>query len=138
MSGKRSRNISVLEFGCEAPLRFFEHCAKCPRYGDSCPDLALGKEILRRRKKVDYQDEALEDHVSAKGFNCLAPLYYFERSRMKCAHAGRCREEGLLLALLDGRKSLDYSYKEVTELPRLRKRKVAKVATAKARQEAVS
>ena len=138
MVQKSSGTISVFEFGCQAPLKFLEHCTNCPRFGDGCPDLALGKQILRGRKKVDYQDKALEDHVSAKAFNCLAPLYYFERTRIKCAHAGRCREEGLLLALVDGKKRLDYSYKEVTALPTLRKQKVAKASGATARREAVS
>jgi hypothetical protein len=131
MAGKISKKISVFEFGCEAPLRFFEHCASCPRFGDDCPDLAMGKEILRGKKRLAYGDYHGEHTVSAKAFNCLAPLYYFERSRKNCGHAGRCREEGLLLALLDGRKVLDYSHKDVAELPVVRRRKVAKVAKVK-------
>lgn len=127
MARRIPKNISVLEFGCQAPLRFFEHCAGCARFGDDCPDLALGKEVLTGRKRISYGDQASEDTVSVTAFNCLAPLYYFERSRKKCAHAGRCREEGLLLALLAGKKTLDYSHKEVAELPRVRRRlKVAK------------
>jgi len=122
--------ISVLEFGCQAPLRFFEHCARCPRFGDDCQDLVMGKEILRGKKKIAYGNDQTEDSIAVSAFSCLTPLYYFERSRKKCAHAGRCREEGLLLALLDGKKILDYSHKEVTELPRIRRRKVARAATA--------
>ena len=129
MARKSSKSISVLEFGCQAPLRFFEHCARCPRFGDDCPDLTVGKEILRGKKKIAYVDERAEDSVHVSAFNCLTPLYYFERSRKKCAHAGRCREEGLLLSLLDGKKILDYSRKEVTELPRLRKREVGRAAS---------
>ena len=136
MARKSSKSISVLEFGCQAPLRFFEHCARCPHFGDDCPDLSMGKEILRGKKKIVYTDERAEDTVHVKAFNCLTPLYYFERSRKKCAHAGRCREEGLLLALLDGKKTLDYTHKEVAELPRVRKRKVAKAAAAKAQKVA--
>jgi hypothetical protein len=134
MAKRISKSIHALEFGCEAPLRFFEHCTACPRFDDACPDLILGKEILRGKKKVAYGRTHEEDAVRADEFNCLAPIYYFERSRKNCGHAGRCREEGLLLALLDGKKALDYSRKEVTELPKVRKRKVAKVAKAKTRK----
>ena len=134
MAKRISKSIHVLEFGCEAPLRFFEHCSACPRFEDACPDLILGKEILRGKKKVVYGHTHEEGAVHADDFNCLAPIYYFERSRKKCGHAGRCREEGLLLALLDGKKTLDYSRKELTELPQVRKRKVARVAKAKTRK----
>ena len=120
-----SNNISVLEFECQAPLRFFERCSACARFGDDCPDLTLGKEILARKKQITYGDEASEDGIHISTFNCMAPVYYFERTRKKCGHGGRCREEGLLLALLNGTKMLDYSHKEVTELPRIRRRKVA-------------
>lgn len=129
MARRIPRDISVLEFGCQAPLRFFEHCDRCPRFEDDCPDLTLGKEVLRGKKKVAYGDEQAENTIHASAFNCLTPLYYFEHSRKKCPHVGRCREEGLLLALLDGKKALDYTHKEVTELPRVRRRrKVAKRA----------
>ena len=138
MTRKVSKSISVLEFGCQAPLRFFEHCAKCPRFGDDCQDLRLGKEILRGKKKIAYGDDGIEDTIHVSAFNCLAPLYYFERSRNKCGHAGRCREEGLLLALLDGKKTLDYSHKEVTELSPVRRRKVAKRVAEPSRKVSVS
>jgi hypothetical protein len=134
MAKRVSKSIHVLEFGCEAPLRFFEHCSACPRFDDACPDLILGKEILRGKKKVVYGDTDEGDVVRADAFNCLAPIYYFERTRRQCGHAGRCREEGLLLALLDGKKALDYSRKEVMELPAVRKRKVARVAKASTRK----
>ena len=92
--------------------------------------------VLYGIKIGDYQGEKT---VSAKAFNCLAPLYYFERSRTNCGHAGRCREEGLLLALLDGKKTLDYSHKDVTDLPTVvRRRKAAKAVTAKRKKAATS
>jgi hypothetical protein len=139
MARKMSKTISVFEFGCQAPLRFFEHCVACARFGDDCPDLVMGKEILRGKKKIAYGDDQAEDTIHATAFNCLAPLYYFERSRKKCAHAGRCREEGLLLALLDGKKTLDYSQREIIELPRVPcRRKVAKRAAKPSRQVSVS
>ena len=129
MRRRRSRKISVLEFRHQAPLRFFEHCAKCARFGNHCPDLALGKEVLRGKKKIAYGDEAAEDSIHMSAFSCQAPLYYIERCRMKCPRGGRCREEGLLLALLDGKKVLDYSYKKIIKLPRTRcRRKEAREA----------
>ncbi len=129
MRSRIPKSISVLEFGCREPLKFFENCKKCARFGDDCTDLVMGKEILRGKKKIVYGDEQAEDTIHPTAFRCLTPLYYFERSRKKCGHAGRCREEGLLLALLDGKKALDFSHKEVTELPLARsRRKVAKTA----------
>jgi hypothetical protein len=89
MARRIPRNISVLEFECQAPLRFFEHCAKCPRFGDDCPDLTLGKEVLSGKKRIVYRSQQDEDTVHVTAFNCLAPLHYFERSRKKCAHAGQ-------------------------------------------------
>jgi hypothetical protein len=130
MARRIRKDISILEFGCQAPLRFFEHCAKCPRFKDDCPDLKMGKEILSGKKKIVYRYEGGQETIHISAFNCLTPLYYFERTRKKCGHAGRCREEGLLLALLNGKKELDYSHKEVTELPKVqRRRKVAKKVT---------
>lgn len=138
MVGKVSNNISVLEFECQAPLRFFEHCAACARFGDDCPDLAIGKEILRGKKKISYGNNAGEDNIDIRSFKCRAPLYYFEHTRMKCARKGRCRDEGLLLALLNGKKTLDYSHKDVAELPRMRRRKVAMPVRIEAEEVAVS
>lgn len=123
MGSTKSQIIHALEFDCQAPLGFYEHCAACPRFGDECPDLALGKEILRGRKKVIYNgDTHLEDGVDINEFQCLAPLYYFEKSRKNCGHEGRCREEGLLLALLSGKKELVYAQRRALELPRLKAR----------------
>ena len=107
--GGKSETVSPVDFHCLAPLKFFEHCAKCARFGDDCPDLTLGKEVLRGKKRIAYRDEPAQDTIHVSAFNCLAPLYYIEHSHMKCAHGGRCREEGFLLALLDGKKVLDYS-----------------------------
>ena len=132
MGRKMHKDISVFEFGCEAPLRFFEHCAACPRFDDPCPDLILGKEVLRGKKKMAYGNLNEENTVRVTDFKCLTPLYYFEHSRKQCGHAGRCREEGLLLALLDGKKGLDYSRKEVAELaPLLRRSKAGRAAKVK-------
>ncbi|MBL7225134.1 MAG: hypothetical protein ISS59_03285 [Desulfobacteraceae bacterium] len=120
MTSKHSGMIHALEFGCQAPLKFYEHCASCARFGDDCPDLALGKEVLRGKKRIAYDGQPLsEDTVNVKAFKCLAPLYYFEKSRKACAHQGRCREEGLLLALLSGKKELVYAQKEAIKFPRL-------------------
>lgn len=127
MKDYRTKMVHAMEFGCQAPLRFYEHCSACPRFGDDCPDLQLGKEILRGKKKVVYTLGASEDGVPAGSFNCLAPLYYFEKSRSNCAHHGQCREEGLLLALLSGKKKLDYSQKTVVHLTPLKKKRAAQV-----------
>ncbi len=118
MEGTRRGTIHVMEFGCESPIRFYERCGACPRF-DNCPDLALGKEILRGKNQIDYHAEGgLGEGVDAKKFNCLAPLNYFEKTRKMCAHKGRCREEGLLLALLSGKKKLDYAQKTAIQFPR--------------------
>ena len=115
--------IHVLEFECQAPLKFYEHCKKCPRFDNNCPDLSLGVEILRRKKKIDYSGESIsEEYVDVKAFNCQAPLNYFEKTRKKCSHHGRCREEGLLLALLSGNKILDYSQKTAIQFPSIKRR----------------
>jgi hypothetical protein len=53
--------------------------------------------------------EGVRHSVDADEFQCLRPLYYFESTRMKCPREGRCREEGLLVALLTGRRKLDYT-----------------------------
>jgi hypothetical protein len=131
MARRIPKNISVLEFSCQAPLRFFERCANCGRFEDGCVDLSLGKEILRGRKKIAYADGPAKDTIPASAFKCLTPLYYFERTRKKCGHVGLCREEGLLLALLDGKKTLDYAHREVTDLPVVRRRRKAARRTQK-------
>jgi hypothetical protein len=117
VNSKKPDTIHVSEFRCQTPLRFYEHCIACPRF-DDCPDLELATEILRMRKMVNYDRnlysargelEGARHSVDAVVFHCLAPLSYFENTRMKCPHEGRCREEGLLLALLEGRRKLDYA-----------------------------
>jgi len=118
MKNNKSGMIHVLEFNCQAPLNFYEHCISCARFGDDCPELKLGIELLRGKKKLVYnEDLQSEDTIHISQFNCLAPLYYFEKSRRNCAHQGRCREEGLLLALLSGKKELDYTQKTAVEFP---------------------
>lgn len=115
--------IHVLEFECLAPLNFYEHCKKCPRFDNKCPDLSLGLEILRRKKKIVYNAEFLsEEYVDIQAFNCQAPLNYFEKTRKKCGHKGRCREEGLLIALLNGNKTIDYSQKTAIQFPSIKRR----------------
>jgi hypothetical protein len=107
---RNPRIIRVLEFGCEAPRKFYEHCVSCPRFGEDCPDLALSREMLTGKKKLVFSDEPdSKDSVNIKRFKCLAPLSYFEKSRKMCGREGRCREEGLLIDLLTGKKELVYS-----------------------------
>jgi len=53
--------------------------------------------------------------VDFNAFHCVAPLSFFEKTRKKCPHEGHCREEGLLLALLTGKKKLDYNHKVIIE-----------------------
>jgi hypothetical protein len=122
------QDVHVLEFGCQAPLKFFEHCSVCPRFGDDCPDLQLGLEILRGKKKLMHEQVPRGEGVHASSFTCLAPLAYFEKSRLNCAHAGRCREEGLLIALLTGKRKITYSQLTALELPA---RKPVRVAPRK-------
>ncbi len=117
MEDYRAGTIHALEFSCQAPLKFYERCSNCARFADECPDLELGKDILRGKKKLVYAKDSSEDGVHATSFKCLAPLYYFEKTRSKCAHEGRCREEGLLLALLSGKKNLVYTQKAAIEIP---------------------
>jgi hypothetical protein len=118
------KNVHVLEFGCQGPLKFYEHCKACARFGDDCPDLNLGVEILRGKQKLVFEQVAPGEGVHASSFKCLAPLYYFEKSRLNCAHEGRCREEGLLLALLSGKRKLDYSQQTAISLPSLKPARV--------------
>jgi hypothetical protein len=110
------KDVHVLEFGCQAPLKFYEHCSACPRFGENCQDLQMGLEILRGKKKLVFEQVAPEDGVHASSFQCQVPLNYFEKSRLNCAHQGRCREEGLLLAILTGKRKLDYSHQTVIPL----------------------
>ena len=119
------KDVHVLEFDCQAPLKFYEHCAACARFGDDCPDLQLGLEILRGKQQLVYAQVPPGEGIHAASFKCLAPLAYFEKSRLSCAHDGRCREEGLLLALLTGKRKLDYSQVAAIELPARQPRRVA-------------
>lgn len=128
--------IHALEFACQAPLKFYEHCSTCARFGDHCPDLQLGKKILRGKKKLVYHADDSGDNVHASSFTCLAPLYYFEKTRQSCGHAGRCREEGLLLALLSGKKQLTYSQKTAVPMPRRAPRRKKAAAAEKPAEEA--
>jgi len=41
---------------------------------------------------------------------------------LACGHEGRCREEGLLLALLSGKKQIDYSQKKAKLFPYIKRR----------------
>ncbi|MBU4208147.1 MAG: hypothetical protein KKD12_00435, partial [Proteobacteria bacterium] len=79
---------------------------------------------MEMKKKIDYSGELIsEEYVDVKAFNCQAPLNYFEKTRKKCGHQGRCREEGLLLALLNGNKILDYSQKTAIQFPSIKRRR---------------
>jgi hypothetical protein len=120
MKGKK---IHVFEFSCQAPLRFYERCSKCVRFDDVCPDLQLGIELLRRKKTINYGTEQKEDSIHANEFNCSTPLKYFEKTRTKCAHKGKCRDEGLLTALLNGKRRLEYAQMEAIPLPKPKKRR---------------
>jgi len=111
------KDVHVLEFSCQSPLKFYEHCSTCARFGEDCPDLQLGLEILRGKQKLVYEQVPPGEGIQATYFKCLAPLAYFEKSRLNCAHEGRCREEGLLLALLTGKRKIDYSQVAAIELP---------------------
>jgi hypothetical protein len=128
MAKQKSKAVSVLEFRCLAPLRFYEHCAACARFGEDCPDLSLIKELLRGNKDVAYGEDVDKNGIPVSAFTCLAPLSYVERSRSRCPHEHRCREEGLLLALLEGRKVLDYSLAKVIKLPPRHPGKEIKIA----------
>lgn len=135
MTSQRPSMIHALEFGCQAPLKFHEHCSACARSWEDCPDLKLGREILQGKKKLVYGKEESAEGVHAGSFACLAPLWYFEKTRRRCGHAGRCREEGLLLALLSGKKKLVYTQKAAVELvPSRRSRREARAGKAAAKK----
>jgi len=107
---RNPRIIRVLEFLCEAPRKFYEHCVSCPQFDIDCPDLALSREILTGRKKLFFGGKFdAEDSIDVRAFKCVTPLSYFEKSRNTCGRQGRCREEGLLVDLLSGEKDLVYS-----------------------------
>jgi NADH-quinone oxidoreductase subunit F len=107
---RNPRIIRVSEFLCEAPRKFYEHCASCPQFDTDCPEVALSREILTGKKKVVFSGKVdPEDSVDVRAFKCTTPLSYFEKSRNTCGRQGRCREEGLLVDLLRGEKDLVYS-----------------------------
>jgi len=121
MINKNSNIIHPTEFHCQTPLKFFEHCSSCPQFNE-CPDLALIKEVLRMKKSINYSRdlylargelEGSRHSVDSTAFHCLAPLNFFEKTRKKCPHEGHCREEGLLLALLTGKKKLNYNHRVI-------------------------
>ena len=102
--------IRVTEFGCQGPMRFYEHCVSCPQFEEGCPDLALSAAMLEGKKKLVFSDKMVsEDTVNAREFKCVTPLSYFEKSRNTCGRQGKCREEGLLVELLSGKKILVHS-----------------------------
>ena len=130
MSMQPSPTIHATEFGCSAPLKFYQHCCSCPRF-DGCPDLGLLVEVLRLKKDLNYNKdiysargtlEGSKHSVDANVFHCLAPLYFFEKTRKKCPRQGRCREEGLLLTLLREKKKLDYRRRVPAGFPALKSR----------------
>lgn len=51
---EKPENIHPLEFDCQAPLRFYEHCKKCARFSDGCPYMKMGLELLLREKNLCY------------------------------------------------------------------------------------
>ena len=121
MNSKNLKIIHAAEFHCQTPLKFYEHCSSCPQF-DECSDLALIKEVLRMKKSINYNRdlysargelEGSRHRVDSNAFHCVAPLYFFEKTRKKCPHEGHCREEGLLLALLTGKKKLDYNHRVI-------------------------
>lgn len=138
MKSRKSGAIHALEFNCQAPLKFYEHCTSCARFGKDCPELALGIELLRGRKRLVYSAESDSgDTINLSRFKCMAPLNYFEKSRRNCAHQGRCREEGLLLALLSGKRELVYTQKTAIELQNLKERRKEVRTEEAAREEAI-
>jgi hypothetical protein len=54
----KSGCIYPLAFDCQAPLKFYEHCAKCARFSDDCPYLKMGLELLHKKKKLRYNAES--------------------------------------------------------------------------------
>ncbi len=112
---KKGKKIHIFEFNCQDPLKFYELCSSCARFGDTCADLQLGKTLLKRKKTLNYGIDRIDNSIHVNEFQCQIPLYYFEQTRNKCAHKGKCRDEGLLIALLTGKRELDYS--QVTAVP---------------------
>ena len=110
MSDSTVKRVNAREFGCGAPLKFYERCSACPRFEQGCPDLLRGLALLQG-KKICYDEhiDPGDDMVHVSSFGCLAPVRYYQKTRETCAHRGRCREEGLLLALLTGKRTMEYA-----------------------------
>ena len=58
VNGKTTECISPLEFDCQSPLKFYEHCKKCARFSDDCHYLKMGLELLLREKVLRYDTSA--------------------------------------------------------------------------------
>ena len=56
---EESKGIFPLEFDCQAPLKFYEHCKKCARFSHDCHYLKMGLELLLREKELCHQVERL-------------------------------------------------------------------------------
>ena len=54
---EKSRSIFPLEFDCQAPLKFYEHCKKCARFSDDCRYLKMGLELLLRERELCHRAE---------------------------------------------------------------------------------
>ena len=52
--GEEPERIHAMEFDCQAPLRLYEHCKQCDRFGAECRDLKMGLELLLREKSLCY------------------------------------------------------------------------------------
>ena len=50
----KPESIHASEFDCQAPLKLYEHCKKCDRFGAECRDLKMGLELLLREKSLCY------------------------------------------------------------------------------------
>ena len=51
---EKPKSIHAAEFDCQAPLRLYEHCKQCVRFGDDCRDLKMGLELLLKEKNLCY------------------------------------------------------------------------------------
>ncbi|MFO8166195.1 MAG: hypothetical protein R6T98_16865 [Desulfatiglandales bacterium] len=74
------------------------------------------------KKSINYKHDLYADKgllegsrysVDSTAFHCLAPLSFFEKTRTKFPREGRCREEGLFLVLLTGKKKLSYNHRAI-------------------------
>lgn len=53
----KPEGLNPLEFACQAPLKFYEHCTKCARFSYDCPYLKMVLELFHRKKKLRYDAE---------------------------------------------------------------------------------